>query len=525
MDTSKLNADQKALLAGLEKRAAQNLDRGLTAKALQQQSSYLQDCEQQLINLMSIPQLPPLADGNIEFGLVLYGIQKYLPTWISGLFPAPKIRDAMLQQWNDQLQKDGPVAMDDGTLVGYDLWEVMDRGWLFPFVLRLLQTSIGEKVYLQVPIHPFGSNPYSATIQQDSLKIALMGDWGTGIWNDNNTQGPAAQILKQIQVIAPDILVHLGDVYYSGTSINLPFGVNAFMLFVASTLNDSSGWKGWNKVVYDINEENDRLVMSWSSPAPKQSLTLNSNHEMYSGANGYFPALTAAPFAQQNATSYFMLIFQDWVILGLDSAYFSPDFLYMNGRLQSAANQSQVTWIQGLVSSGKLKNKKVIVLTHHNGLTFDGFPVPGYKPLESDKPQPNLYDDLSGALGRDPDYWYWGHIHNGIVYTKNISLSPSKQTATLCRCLGHGALPFGSAYHWLKNQSGKEEKYPLGKMLTGPNPNIAYYAQTLLQNPPPPAPPLNRVKNGFAVLTLKAGSIKEEVYEQGTSTPVWTSGA
>jgi hypothetical protein len=524
MDTSKLSAEQKALLASLEMRASQNLDRALTITALGPVGNYLQDSEQQLINLMSLPQLPPLAGGNIEFGLVLYGIHEYLPTWISDLFPKPQINDAMLKRWNDRLQQDGPVVMNDGTLVGYDLWEVMDRGWLFPFVLCLLHSSIGHKLDLQVPIQPFGSNPYSATIQQDSLKIAMMGDWGTGIWNDNNTQGPAAQIMQQIQGVGPDIVIHLGDVYYSGTSINLPFGVNAFMILVASMLN-SSHWEGWNKVVYDITEETDRLVTPWWSPGLARSFTLNSNHEMYSGGNGYFPAVSAAPFAQQNATSYFMLTFQDWVILGLDSAYFSPDYLYMDGRLQSAANKSQVTWIQGLVSSGKLTNKKVIVLTHHNGLTFDGFPVPGYKPLGADKPLPNLYDDLSGALGRDPDYWYWGHIHNGIVYTRNVSLSPSKQTATLCRCLGHGALPFGSAYHWLENPSGQEEKYPLGKTATGPNPKIAYYAQTPLQNPPPPAPPLNRVKNGFTVLTLRAGSIKEEVYEQGTNAPVWSSGA
>jgi hypothetical protein len=34
-----------------------------------------------------------------------------------------------------------------------------------------------------------------------------------------------------------------------------------------------------------------------------------------------------------------------------------------------------------------------------------------------------------------------------------------------------------------------------------------------------------RVKNGFAVLTLQAGTISEAFYEQDNPVPVWTSGA
>ena len=130
----------------------------------------------------------------------------------------------------------------------------------------------------------------------------------------------------------------------------------------------------------------------------------------------------------------------------------------------------------------------------------------------------NLYDDVYAALGQDPDYWYWGHTHNGIVYTNQVSLSPIRQTSTLCRCLGHAALPFGKAYYWLNIV-----QYDLDKAPGGPNPKIAYYAQTPLQAVNPPPVWQNRVKNGFALLTLSAGSITEAFYEQGNTTPVWTS--
>ena len=519
MDTSMLSVEQQVFLDLLEQRANQYFDYDLTIQILGPVAQYLQDSEQQLINVMSVPQVPPISGGNIEFGLALYAINEYLPSWISSMFPAPQITTAILQGWSQRIQQHGPVIMTDGSVVGYGLWEVLDRGWLFPFVLNLLHISTFKKVDLQVPVQPFGSNPYSANISQDSLKIALMGDWGTGSWDDNGTNGPAAQIMQQIEAIAPDIVIHLGDVYYGGTSINLPLGVNAFMLVIQAILNRATDW---NPVTYDIAEETDNLVNAIWSPGTDQCFTLNSNHEMYPGGNGYFPAVNASPFAQQSGTSYFMLTFQDWAILGLDSAYYAPDFLYMDGRLQSGTDGSQVAWIQQLVSSGGLDNKKLIVLTHHNALTYDGFPVPGYVPLGSEQPEPNLYQDVSAALGRDPDYWYWGHIHNGIVYTGSVSLSPDKQTTTLCRCLGHGAQPFGAAYHWLEN-NGAEQQYPLDQTPTGPNPSIAYYAHTPLQTNPPLAW-VNRVKNGFTVLTLTAGSITEDVYEQGPpgTPPVWT---
>jgi hypothetical protein len=41
-------------------------------------------------------------------------------------------------------------------------------------------------------------------------KVALVGDWGTGAQ-------PAFQILKHIAASEPDVLIHLGDIYYSGT--------------------------------------------------------------------------------------------------------------------------------------------------------------------------------------------------------------------------------------------------------------------------------------------------------------------
>ncbi len=463
--------------------------------------TYLLQCEQQLVALMSVPQLPPPPTGDIEFGLMLYWIEYDLPSelsFISRQFPKSTITPAIYQQWQQRWAGAGVVA-PDGTLVASSTFAQLDHGWIFPSILYLLS------LFGSFSTAPFGASPQTLTPTSNSLKIALIGDWGTGTWNDNGTSGPAKAIMQQVQNLNPDVVIHVGDVYYSGTG-NLPSLINVLMEVLGAEVG----------ATFDATEERDRLINAWPSGTPPVSFTLNSNHEMYSAGNGYFTTAvntqSGTPFSHQQGTSYFAIMFQDWVILGLDSAYCSDALFYMTGRLQSPSNNAQITWIQGLQQSGKLTGKKIIVLTHHTGLTYDGCQMA--PALGSTT---NLYDDVYAALGRDPDYWYWGHTHNGIVYTDKVSLSPTRQTSALCRCLGHAALPFGKAYYWLAGV-----KYFLDQAPGGSNPKIAYYAQTALSADPPPVWQ-NRVKNGFALLTLSAGSITEAFYEEGNTTPVWMS--
>lgn len=143
------------------------------------------------------------------------------------------------------------------------------------------------------------------------MKIALVGDWGTGQFTD----GEALSIMTQIMGHSPDYLIHLGDVYYAGTTGD----------FLPS------------------NEEMNNFLNDWpnSSQLPAgNSFMLNSNHEMYSGAKGYFNVgLADQRFSQQQGTSYFALQYAGWTILGLDSAYYSPGAMFMSGIAETAALQ------------------------------------------------------------------------------------------------------------------------------------------------------------------------------------------
>ncbi|KAF0867293.1 metallophosphoesterase [Pseudomonas sp. LD120] len=286
-------------------------------------------------------------------------------------------------------------VMKDGTLLGCRQWELLDLRWseaLLNWIENLRDHA------------PFGITP--ALIEMpDTVLLGMAGDWGTGYFQPNSAAQRVADLIKQDQ---PDFTVHLGDVYYAGTG----------------------------------SEENADLA-DW--PMGRQaSFSLNSNHEMYSGAHGYFAEI-AALFPKQQGTSYFALFNSHWLIVGLDSAYAADEMnLYMDGNL----NPPQQQWLKDLVAS-KGQGRKIMVLSHHQGLDISG------------QQQTALYKQVVAALGRVPDYWYWGHLHNGICY--------APQGGMYGRCIGHGAIPYGVTrelqgnprVQWSETLSANDPNYPL----------------------------------------------------------------
>lgn len=485
-----LTAEQLNAVEALSQRVTSRVaSNRVSSQMLGSLSQYLVDSENQFIALMN--GTAPPTGGAVEFGMVLYWIDNDLPdykffNWLKAQFPHTQITQQMYAKWQSIWQTTGVIA-PDGTMVAYGPFSQLDKGWLYASVLYVLW------LYEEIPNAPIGqaTPPVIILPNNPTLTVALIGDWGSGSWNDCGTQGPATAIMQQVQALnpRPDIVIHLGDVYYAGTG-GLPLAVNVLMILLA----------GETGVAYLPNEDTVRLVQRWWNPSPPQSFTLNSNHEMYSGANGYYQdALGTSLFAAQKKSSYFALYYQDWAILGLDSAFYSTALFNMQGALQNPSDATQVNWVKGL----NLAGKKVIALTHHTALSVDGLPISGNQ----------LYNDMNAALNkRDPDYWYWGHIHNGVVYNSSATMSSNGKTKTLCRCVGHSALPFGKAYYWKKGT-----RYDLGQ-----SPLVDYYAHSSLSKPPKCPQWTYRVKNGFAVFTLSKGAIHEAFYEQGKTSPVWT---
>ena len=412
---------------------------------------YLQASETKLIKLMNNEHPPDTEPGSTQYGMALYILDSTHPILKRLLhFPETQITDAMLEQWKAEIE--GPGAIDyDGSLIARSKFGNLDASWVSALIYYIaLKLDVREvSSWAQ-----FGTTPATISVTSDTVKIALIGDWGTGDWTDGALPCPAVQVINEVKTLAPDYTIHLGDVYYAGTA--------GFM---------------------DSDEEVNNFVNSWVSGS-KGSFMLNSNHEMYSGAQGYFgKGLNTAPFALQQNTSYFALQSDKWIIIALDTAYYDKSSLFMNGAL---TDDNQINFIKSLNTTGK----KVIVMTHHNPTNVQG----------TTTAQLPLWNQLVSALGRAPEFWYWGHIHNAVVYSDQ---SFPAQNRVKARCVGHGAIPFGVAYG-LRNADGSTIS------------SVDYFAHELLSSvyPSTDVQQANRVLCGFAMLTLGPDSIKEELIDQ-----------
>lgn len=308
------------------------------------------------------------------------------------------------------------IVRKDGTLLGCHKWELLDPDWLEAL----------EKWFIHLfDYADFVENPAVLQIS-NQVTLGIAGDWGTGPFE---ASAPSVKVGHQMAALNPDYTFHLGDAYYAGTK----------------------------------SEENHTMT-TWPHGS-QGAFTLNSNHEMYSGALGYYKLLEEFP--KQQGTSYFALYNDHWLIVGLDTAYASSArHLYMVGNL----NDAQLNWLGTLP-----KDREVIVMSHHQPYDMTGT-----------KQQP-IYQQVVNALGKDPTYWYWGHLHNGIWY------HPLNDGKLLGRCVGHGAIPYGKA--------SELDDYPQ---------QIAWYETQIAGDPNYP----QRVLNGFMTVELDGPNLTEKMISE-----------
>jgi len=344
-----------------------------------------------------------------------------------------------------ELVKKEGIAGPGGEIFGDGKYEQLDHKWMFAlFMFVIYELGVADH-------HPFGTTPNIIDVPVGrSMRIAVVGDWGTGKFGKDD--GPAVAVMRGIETLKPDYIVHLGDVYYAGTG----------------------------------PEESDFLVGLWPSRLDgNRSFTLNSNHEMYDGANGYFKKALkkGGPFSAQQQTSYFALRHGEWLFLGLDSAYYSnPKKLFMNGCI-GGADGAQADWIRENFKDQD--PEKIVVFTHHSPVGIAGDEITG-----ADDPN-SLWNELVAALGgRVPGTWYFGHIHNAAVYSKNSALG---KAGCKGRLAGHGAIPYGESFKL-------SESYARDL--------VDFFAKTPLN------PGELRVRNGFAMIEVDAGGeLTESFYE------------
>ena len=230
---------------------------------------------------------------------------------------------------------------------------------------------------------------------KSDARIAIVGDWGTGT--------PAAlDVLRSIAEQDPDLLIHLGDVYYSGTEQECS---DNFLTPVAQ-------------------------ILQAGRATPVRVVSLSGNHDMYSGGAGYYAMIGKLG----QPASYFALRTADaaWQFLAMDTGYSDHDPNNVTDVRVALTAHEQAWHLDKITNFGG----STILLSHHQLFSSYAPIGPADQPGNKRLPyNPNLLGNLQAWQAAKPvAAWFWGHEHNLTLYAPYRGLAAG-------RCIGHGAVP------------------------------------------------------------------------------------
>jgi hypothetical protein len=275
------------------------------------------------------------------------------------------------------------------------------------------------------------------------LRIAVFGNWGTGAYG-------APVIANSIRKDPDrfDVVLHLGNVYYSGQP----------------------------------EEIQKQLVDAFPYRFDALNRALCGNHEMYSGGQPYYDAITGGQF-QQRATHFYVQN-PNWLLVGLDTAYVDHDM-----------PDGEVGWFSRVMAQAG--DRKVVLFSHHQPFSL------------LDQQGPNLVYKLKNYLNdRRIFAWYWAHESRCVLYDQHPRLG------LYGRCVGHGGFPYhrdilgppSDKPTW-KVLKGNDQS-PGGRILDGANPYVK-------------AAPKAYGPHGYISLIFTAGNMREFVH-QADGTTIYT---
>ncbi len=232
-----------------------------------------------------------------------------------------------------------------------------------------------------------GGNYVLDDIPSDAT-IAIIGDWGTG------TEA-ATRLLQQVARKNPQVVLHLGDIYYAGTPAECQ---SRFLTPCKTLLADSTR-------VY----------------------TLSGNHDMYSGGVGYYGLVDQ--FQQQ--ASYFCFGNNDWQFLAMDTGYsdFNPT-PWMAANVEPTLTPVEAAWHADKIEQAG--NRKTVLLSHHQ-------PFSAYESIAGQSANEKLLKPFKDRDLLDKiALWFWGHEHLLAIYDSYEDIARG-------RCVGCSAIPVFAA--------------------------------------------------------------------------------
>ncbi|GAA4271034.1 hypothetical protein GCM10022258_03270 [Aquimarina gracilis] len=254
--------------------------------------------------------------------------------------------------------------------------------------------------YIDIDDHGGASSNFGVVTIPANSKIAILGDFGTGL-NDATTM-----LIALLEQLDPDIIIHLGDIYYSGTKDECKTYVDTF-----NTAFKKAGKK----------------VPVFSVPG---------NHEYYAGGWGFFESVV--PMNKNNGftelnqeASFFALQTDDknWQFLGMDTGYNSVhNFNIAHPTQVNASYAPWLTFSEASWHQNKLETftGKTVLLSHHqlfssHSIINDGKGVT-YKSGTDKKSLEYLNHNLLAVF--QPYFakvaaWFWGHEHVLNIFEDN----------------------------------------------------------------------------------------------------------
>jgi hypothetical protein len=231
--------------------------------------------------------------------------------------------------------------------------------------------------------------------------VAIIADWGTG-------QSDAIAVLRSAASHDPDAIIHLGDIYYSGTEEEC----------TAHVLQPV--------YQYAVKSTGERIPV----------FCLAGNHDYYSGGDGFLTMIDRINNHDgrlHQPASYFSLRTNDgaWQFLAMDTGFFDHDVLAgaSPGGYAAYLRDDEIEWHRDKMESF---GGATILLSHHQLCSANdpiGSPKGSSDPSYSDRLL-RLFTPYVDRIAA----WYWGHEHSLVLYEPFGSvLYP--------RCVGHSAIP------------------------------------------------------------------------------------
>jgi len=371
---------------------------------------------------------------------------------------------------------EGSTAVD----VGWTNSLLANLGMYFPF-----GTQKGIHAYRRVPMTPQGTLNFEYSVSRmpepstagTALKIGILADWGCG-------NAAARKVMEELKKQSPDVVIHLGDTYYSGTR------------------------EEQEEYFYGLARE----ILGPKIPI----LTVPGNHDYYSGGQGFLDIIDKLAGEQEvkQEASYFALQGDHFQFIGLDTGILDSfnldqvanaipgdkDWKSYTQQTMPFIPDDQLEWALEHIRSGQRKGLKTIMLSHHQlfsrhsqiGFANGGMAEKAYgldtkadvyatsqwsktstelpgglAPEDMATTNTRLLDQFSSVLGpgatTNLTAWFWGHEHGMTLFEPYAGLDKG-------RLIGNGCIPVPKATiddpysesgsngtHWAtknKNQTG-----------------------------------------------------------------------